>query len=98
MILRIESTPVTVNPGAMSTQAATGMEQSLQMQRQEGLTALRNHPASGRLVINISTDIGKWGNTPADIVLRAGDTLFIPKGTSAQVCDFAATTRPQMIS
>ena len=79
MILRIESTPVTVNPAAMGTQGATGMEQSLQMQRQEVLTALRNHPASGRLVIHIDSDISKWENTPADIELRAGDTLVIPK-------------------
>jgi protein involved in polysaccharide export with SLBB domain len=63
----------------MSTQAAADMQQSLQMQRQEILTTLRNHPASGRLVINISSDISKWENTPADIELRAGDILFIPK-------------------
>jgi protein involved in polysaccharide export with SLBB domain len=79
MILRIESTPVTVNPGAMSTQAAAGMEQSLQLQRQEVLTTLRNHPTSGRLVIHIDSDISKWENTSADIQLRAGDILYIPK-------------------
>ncbi len=79
MILRIENTPVTVNPGAMSTQGAAEMQQSLQMQRQEVLTALRNHPANGRLVIAIDSDISKWENTPADIELRAGDTLLIPK-------------------
>jgi protein involved in polysaccharide export with SLBB domain len=79
MILRIESTPVAVNQGAMGTQGATEMQQSLQMQRQEVLTSLRNRPASGRLVINISTDISKWENTPADIELRAEDTLYIPK-------------------
>jgi hypothetical protein len=31
------------------------------------------------MVINISSDISKWENTPADIQLRAGDTLVIPK-------------------
>jgi protein involved in polysaccharide export with SLBB domain len=79
MILRIENTPVTVNPGTMSTQALAGLEQSLQMQRQEVLTALRTHPASGRLVIHIDSDISKWENTSADVELRAGDTLYIPK-------------------
>jgi protein involved in polysaccharide export with SLBB domain len=79
MILRIESTPVTVNPGAMTTQAATDMQQSIQMQRQQILAALRNHPANGRLVIHVDSDISKWENTPADIELRAGDTLLIPK-------------------
>lgn len=79
MILRIENTPVEFKPGAMSEQAATAMQQALQQERQQALTALRSRPASGRLVINISSDISKWENTPADIQLRAGDTLYIPK-------------------
>jgi polysaccharide biosynthesis/export protein len=79
MIQRIEDTPVAIRPGAMSAQAASDMLQSLQQQRQQVLTTLRNRPASGRLVINISSDISKWENTSADLELRAGDTLFLPK-------------------
>ncbi|HWE85526.1 MAG TPA: SLBB domain-containing protein [Terracidiphilus sp.] len=79
MILRIESTPLTVSAGTTAPEAATQMRQSVQMQRDEILTALRNHPASGRLVIQIGSDISKWENTPADLELRAGDTLYIPK-------------------
>jgi len=79
MIQRIESTPVTVRQGAMSSQAATDIQQSLQQQRQQILTTLRSRPASGRLVINISSDIGKWENTSADVEMRTGDILFIPK-------------------
>jgi protein involved in polysaccharide export with SLBB domain len=79
MIQRIETTPVDFKPGAMSEQAQSSMQQSLQQQRAQILTALRNRPASGRLVINISPDIGKWENTSADIEMRAGDTLVIPK-------------------
>jgi hypothetical protein len=30
-------------------------------------------------VINISSDISKWEGTPADIEIRPGDTLHIPK-------------------
>jgi protein involved in polysaccharide export with SLBB domain len=78
MIQRIETTPVDFKPGAMSTQAATDMQQSLQKQREQVLATLRSHPASGRLVINISSDISRWENTSADIELRAGDTLVIP--------------------
>jgi len=76
MIQRIETTPINMKPVS-----ATGQDQTaaLQQQRDQVLTALRSHPASGRLVINISSDIGKWENTPADIELRAGDTLVIPK-------------------
>jgi protein involved in polysaccharide export with SLBB domain len=79
MIQRIENTPIDFKQGAMNEQAAATMQQALQQERQEALTALRSHPASGRLVINISSDITRWENTPADIELRAGDTLFIPK-------------------
>ena len=73
MILQIENTPVTTKTAPAAT------EQSMEMQRQEILTSLRTHPVSGRLVINISSDIAKWENTFADIELRAGDTLLIPK-------------------
>jgi protein involved in polysaccharide export with SLBB domain len=79
MIQRIETTPVSFRPGAMSTQDQAATQQSLQQQREQILTALRSHPASGRLVINISLDIGKWENTSADLEMRAGDTLVIPK-------------------
>jgi protein involved in polysaccharide export with SLBB domain len=82
MIQRIEDTPVEVSKGTMSVQASTDLQQSLQAQRQEILSRLRSHPASGRLVINISSDISKWENTPADVELRAGDTLIIPKRPS----------------
>jgi hypothetical protein len=78
-IQRIESTPVVFNAGAMNQDAATAMEQAMQRQRQEALTVLRRQPASGRLSIDITTDVTKWENTPADIELRAGDTLLIPK-------------------
>jgi hypothetical protein len=79
MIQRIMDTPVQVSQGTMSSQAATDLQHSLQAQRQEILTTLRNRPASGRLVINISSDINSWENTSADIGLRAGDTLHVPK-------------------
>jgi len=78
-IQRIESTPVQFNSGAMNPQSSAQLELSLERQRQEALNILRNQPSNGRLVINISADISKWENTPADIELRAGDTLLIPK-------------------
>jgi len=43
------------------------------------LDELENLPPTGRLVIHISKDMRKWANTPADLDIRAGDTLFIPK-------------------
>jgi protein involved in polysaccharide export with SLBB domain len=79
MIQRIETTPVDFKPGAMTAQSAGELQQAIQQQRLQILTSLRNHPASGRMVINISSDISSWENTSADIEVRAGDSLVIPK-------------------
>ncbi len=79
MIRRIEDTPLEVKRGGASGANVTDLQQSLQAQRQEILKSLRSHTASGRLVIRISSDISSWENTSADIELRAGDTIVIPK-------------------
>lgn len=79
MIQRIENTPVEFRAGTMTQEAAEAMQQALQKQKEQALEALRKTPASGRMVIHISADIGKWQNTSADIELRAGDSLAIPK-------------------
>ncbi len=67
------------------------------MQQQQVLSMLRSHAPTGRLVIKISFDIRKWENTPADIELRPGDVLTIPKRqnfvlVSGQVYNSAAIT------
>jgi protein involved in polysaccharide export with SLBB domain len=79
MIRRIENTPIEFRPGAMPAASASAMQESLQQQKADALAALRNEPITGRLVINISSDIASWENTAADIELRAGDSLMIPK-------------------
>jgi protein involved in polysaccharide export with SLBB domain len=80
MIRQIEETPVVTNPNATNgSQTASDIQKSLETQRQQILDNLRSYPASGRLVVNIGSDISKWENTAADIELRAGDTLVIPK-------------------
>lgn len=48
-------------------------------QWQSTLRQLQNTPPTGRLVIHISNDVKRWKNTPADVELRAGDTLVVPK-------------------
>ncbi len=40
---------------------------------------LENTPPAGRLVIHISSDVKRWANTSADVQVRAGDTIYIPK-------------------
>jgi protein involved in polysaccharide export with SLBB domain len=48
-------------------------------QRQTLIDELRRIQPSGRVVVRISTQIEKWENTPADVEVRAGDTLIVPK-------------------
>lgn len=43
------------------------------------LDELSSVPPAGRLVIHISKNVAKWANTSADLEVRAGDTLLIPK-------------------
>jgi protein involved in polysaccharide export with SLBB domain len=53
------------------------------------LESLQNTPPAGRLVIHISTDVKHWANTPADIQVRAGDAIYIPKRPSSVTVDGA---------
>ncbi len=53
-------------------------EMALQ-QYQATLTELSANPPAGRMAIRISTDIAHWKNTSADVEVRTGDTLLIPK-------------------
>jgi protein involved in polysaccharide export with SLBB domain len=56
--------------------------QLIQAQQDQVLSRLKSQPATGRLVVHITADINRWANTPADIELRRGDVLTIPKRPS----------------
>jgi protein involved in polysaccharide export with SLBB domain len=43
------------------------------------IAQLSTNPPIGRVVIHIQSDIKSWKNTPADVALRDGDILMIPK-------------------
>jgi protein involved in polysaccharide export with SLBB domain len=58
---------------------SAGALQLIKDQQDQVLADLKSHPPTGRMVIHISADIGSWANTPADIELRQGDQLTIPK-------------------
>jgi len=53
-------------------------EASLQ-QWKSTLERLQETPPVGRLVIHVSPNVKRWANTSADIQVRAGDVLYIPK-------------------
>jgi len=60
---------------------------STQLEYQKTIDNLVNTPAAGRLVIHISSNLKKWANTSADIQVRAGDTIIIPKKPSVVLVD-----------
>jgi protein involved in polysaccharide export with SLBB domain len=51
-------------------------------QWQTALEQLTSNPPSGRVAIRISGDIHQWENTTADVEVRAGDSIEIPKKPS----------------
>lgn len=79
MIRRLEAGGNVNVSGNVTGQEQAALVQAAMQQQQQVLAALRNQPASGRLVIHISADIRRWANTPADLEMRPGDTIVIPK-------------------
>src|SRR5713101_2734400 len=51
-------------------------------QAQSSIEQLSASPVLGRLTIRISSQIDRWKNTSADIEVRAGDVLIVPKRPS----------------
>jgi protein involved in polysaccharide export with SLBB domain len=64
------------NVGGANTGAAL---QAIKAQQDEVIAELKSHPPAGRMVIQITTDLAQWANTPADVELRRGDVVTIPK-------------------
>jgi len=98
LIRQLETTSAgaKVSP-AVNGQGEIGAIQFIMAQQKQVVQQLKSQPPTGRLVIKISPDIAAWENTPADIELRAGDVLTIPKKPSfvlvtGQVYNSAALT------
>ena len=81
----------------IGTADQSGQMQLIQQQQEQILSRLRSQPATGRLVIHITSDIDSWAGTAADIEVRRGDVLRIPKRpgfvlVSGQVYNASAIT------
>lgn len=68
-------------------------KQASLLQWKSTLDRLQNTPSSGRLVVHISSDVRRWANTPADIQVRAGDSIYIPKKSNLVIVDGAVYNR-----
>ncbi|HUZ96373.1 MAG TPA: SLBB domain-containing protein, partial [Edaphobacter sp.] len=79
LIAQIEASAASarISPGAGAQKSAA--LQLIQEQQDQILSQLRSQPVTGRLVVHINSDIDRWAGTPADIEVRSGDTLRIPK-------------------
>jgi protein involved in polysaccharide export with SLBB domain len=82
LIQRIEAGGAAKWSPLSSGQDQAALMQMMAQQQEHALAALRSQPASGRLVIKISSDIASWQGTVNDIELRAGDVLTVPKRPS----------------
>ncbi len=80
LIRQIEtnSASARLSPNIGGAQTGSTLE-LIKTQQDQVLSELKSHPPTGRMVIHISGDIDSWANTPADIELRRGDVLTIPK-------------------
>jgi protein involved in polysaccharide export with SLBB domain len=65
-------------PGANAQDTAAQL-QAMEEQQKQAVAALRSHPPSGRLVINISANINEWKDKSGDLEIRTGDVITIPK-------------------
>jgi polysaccharide biosynthesis/export protein len=80
LIQEVESAGATLNfSSTTSSQEQASMMQAMMQQKQQIVGNLRSQPMSGRLVVRITSNIEEWQNTFADVELRPGDVLTIPK-------------------
>jgi protein involved in polysaccharide export with SLBB domain len=57
------------------------------LQWQRTMERLQNTPPNGRLVVHLSKDVKRWANTTADLEVRAGDSIYIPKRPNLVMVD-----------
>jgi protein involved in polysaccharide export with SLBB domain len=67
-----------ISPSVGGSDAAAAL-QMIQQQQDQVVNQLRTQPVTGRLVIHIGSDMAQWAGTTADVELRSGDVLRVPK-------------------
>jgi len=81
--VRGEEAEVRLTPGGDQDD----VKQATVLQYETTLEKLQHNPPAGRLVIHISSDTRRWVNTPADIQVRDGDSVYIPKRPNIVIVD-----------
>jgi protein involved in polysaccharide export with SLBB domain len=79
MILRVKDAQAGLELLPDTDPKAKQAKETARQQYQATLTELSSNPPAGRVSIRIAGKTDRWRNTSADIEVRAGDTLTIPK-------------------
>ena len=82
MILRVKDAQTTLQLLPDTDPKAKQAKEIALQQWQTSLEQLSSNPPLGRVTIRISPKLESWKGTTADINVRAGDTLLIPKRPS----------------
>jgi protein involved in polysaccharide export with SLBB domain len=79
LVRRVEAQQVNIRLMPEADQDQKNGKLNAIAQTQTTLDQLRLNPPVGRLVVHIDQPAEKWRNTPADVAMRDGDILIIPK-------------------
>lgn len=79
IILRVKGMQSDLQAMPETTADEKQSKQLAMAQYQQTLEQLSANPPAGRVTMQISAPINRWKNTSADITVRNGDTLTIPK-------------------
>ncbi|HEX5425395.1 MAG TPA: SLBB domain-containing protein [Candidatus Acidoferrales bacterium] len=79
MIGRVKGEQANLDLIPASTQQQKAEKEMVMTQWQSTLEKLSTNPPTGRVDIHIFSNIHRWRNTDADIAVRGGDVLTIPK-------------------
>jgi len=82
LIIRAKSVESNIQLLPENTPAEKQVKQTALQQYQTTIQELSENPPIGRVSIRISADVSRWKNTSADMEVRAGDTLIVPKKPS----------------
>jgi polysaccharide export outer membrane protein len=82
LVLRIKNEQTDIQAMPDTDARAKQEKETALAQYETTLTQLNANPPEGRVDIRISDRVDRWRNTSADVEVRAGDTLTIPKRPS----------------
>ena len=80
LIQRVEQEAATVKVSlSEGAKEQAELQQAALRQREQVLEGLRKAPITGRLVVHLKSDVVAFENSPDDIEVRAGDSIYVPK-------------------